>query len=176
MSSPKLRANTPEMPEAAATAGPPDALPALEAAFGPASSAGFGSAVFHAPLAPATDLEQAAFAHYRAFVGPLWDRFGAAAWTDTWRAVYRRPAAQPAAIVAELEQIADADAASAIDLLLHGRDDADAAQRALEAVYNDPAVVDLRVFTIGDGAALSGVVIAGRRGDATEVSLVFLMD
>lgn len=153
-----------------------DVIATLEAAYGPPSAAAFGSAVFHTPLDPATDLEQAALAHYRAFVGPLWDRFGAEAWSSAWREVYRRPKGQTAGIVTELQEITDPQAASAIDLLLNGREDADTAQRALKAAYDDPALVDMRIFTIGDGAALSDVLVAGCRQDATETSLVFLMD
>jgi len=37
---------------------------------------------------------------------------------------------------------------------------------ALFAVYDDPDVSDLCVFTIGDGNATSGLLITGRHGSA----------
>lgn len=43
----------------------PAALSKLEAAYGPPSQAGFGSAVFHEQTPPAADLAQAAQAKYR---------------------------------------------------------------------------------------------------------------
>lgn len=57
----------------------PAAVTALEAAFGGPSPAGFGSAVFYVPLAATSDLDAAAHARYRYFVGDLWERYGEAA-------------------------------------------------------------------------------------------------
>lgn len=51
------------------------------------------------------------------------------------------------------------------------------AKAALVAVYDDPSMADLAVFDIGDGEAMSGIVVAGRRTDTGEATfLVFLMD
>ena len=152
-----------------------EAVAALEAAYGPPSQAAFGSAVFHAPLDPAMDLEQAALAHYQHFVGELWQRFGGSAWRGAWREVYRRPADKPADIVSELQTIDDPEAASAVDMILNGVDDPDAARSALAAVFDDLGMREVGVFAIGDGAAMSGVLVAGRRDDE-EISVVFLMD
>ena len=148
-----------------------DSVAQLEAAYGAPSQAGFGSAVFHAPLDPATDLTAAAQEKYKYFVGELWDRWGEDAWMGPWREVYSRPAGAVPDIVAELGGIADRDAALSAPMLL----DNDPA--ALAAVFDDPALTDLRVFNLGDGAAMSGLLIAGRHA-ATNVAtfLVFLLD
>jgi hypothetical protein len=42
---------------------------------------------------------------------------------------------------------------------------------------DDPAVTELRVFNLGDGGAMSGILVAGRRaGTADATFLVFLLD
>ena len=62
----------------------------LEAAYGAPSQEGFGSAVFYERLKASDDLEQAAFAKYRYFVGEQWERFGEDAWMGPWKVVYTR--------------------------------------------------------------------------------------
>jgi hypothetical protein len=57
----------------------PATVTALEAAYGAPSQAGFGSAVFYAPLPATADLDAAARIQYRYFVGELWERYGEAA-------------------------------------------------------------------------------------------------
>ena len=54
----------------------PGYLERLEAAYGPPSQAGFGSAVFNRRLEAAVELEQVALATYRYFVGDLWEAYG----------------------------------------------------------------------------------------------------
>ena len=54
-------------------------------------------------------------------------------------------------------------------------DDAEGAPPA--AAFDDPAVTELRVFNLGDGEAMSGLLVAGRRQATGEATfLVFLMD
>jgi hypothetical protein len=62
-------------------------------------------------------------------------------------------------------------------MILDTVQDAEQARAALAAAFDDAAVTELSVYNIGDGAAMSGLLIAARRaatGDAT--FLVFLMD
>ena len=62
-------------------------------------------------------------------------------------------------------------------MLLDNIENADMAKAALSGVFDDPAVTELRVFTIGDGEAMSGILIAGRDGGSGEATfLLFLMD
>lgn len=164
------------MPNATSTT-VPTYLAALQAAYGPPSDAGFGSAVFYVVLGADATLEQAALDKYKAFTGELWQRFGEAAWMGPWKEVYARAPGAPADIVAELRGIIDRDAAISVPLILDEVDDAAAAHAALTAAYNDPAVTELRVFNLGDGAEMAGLLIAARR-EATDdaIFLVFLLD
>ncbi len=155
----------------------PAYVAALEAAYGPPSQAGFGSAVFSAPGGQPGDLEQAAQAQYQYFVGDLWQRYGAEAWLQSWRQLYRRPADPQRAIVSELRAINDRAAAQSVALLLDEVDDPQGAQAALSSAFDAPAVTDLAVFQIGDGAVLSGILLAARRGAGGEtIMLIFLLD
>ena len=159
------------------TNGQPDYLVQLEAAFGGPSQQGFGSAVFFETLADTDDLTQASLSKYQTFVGKLWERYGEQAWMGPWRAVYARKAGATPNIVAELRAIADPDTRQSVPMLLDDIDGAEAARVALSAVFDDPAVTELRIFNLGDGEAMSGLLIAGRRGASGETTfLVFLMD
>lgn len=154
-----------------------DGVAKLEAAYGPPSQAAFGSAVFTAKLDKDRDLEQVARETYRSFVGGLWERYGEEAWMGPWKQVYARQDGATADIVGELRGIADQQAATSVPMILDEIDSPEAARAALVAVYDDSAVTDLRVFSIGDGEAMSGLLIASARA-ATGVAtfLVFLMD
>lgn len=149
---------------------------ALKKVYGPPSQAGFGSAVFLEQLAPEADLEQAALRHYRYFVGNLWERYGEAAWMDPWKQVYARPPGAKADIVAEMRAIADPTAKLSIPLLLEPGGDAESAQKALSRAYDDAAISELSLYTLGDGAALSGLLIAGRRQNGEATFIVVLLD
>jgi hypothetical protein len=163
-------------PATPATPTRPDAVTALETAYGASSQAGFGSAVFYAPLPPTGDLAQAALAKYQFFLGDLWQRYGADAWMGSWRQVYTRPPGATHDIVTELRTIDDRDAASSASMILDNIDNAETARAALAAAFDDPAVTELAVFNLGDGAAMSGILVAGRHHDHGAIFLVFLID
>ena len=169
---------TPTPPAAGATASTvrPDAVAALEAVYGPPSQAGFGSAVFYDPLAPGVDLEQAALARYQFFVGDLWERYGADAWMGPWQRVYSRPAGAAREIVAELRALAKRDAAISASVLLDSVEAPEQAQAAMAAAFDDPAVAEVTVYTLGDGGAMAGLLVAGQRQDRGAIFLVFLLD
>ena len=155
----------------------PDDVRSLEAAYGPPSDAAFGSAVFFRQIGASDELESSAKTVYRAFVGKLWDRYGEDAWMGKWRRVYDRGTGTTHGIVAELRSIEDRNASQSVPMLLDGVDDGGSARAALAAAYDDPAVTELSVFTIGDGEAMSGLLVAGRRPQSGETTfLVFLMD
>jgi len=155
----------------------PAYLAALAAAYGGPSQAGFGSAVFRQALQPGDDLAKAAVAWYRHFVGELWQRFGEAAWLGQWKQVYARPSGARPDVVAELRSIGDSAARLSVPMVLENLEGAEAARAALSGAFDDPAVTELRVFNLGDGGAMSGLLIAGRRGATGEATfLAFLMD
>lgn len=145
--------------------------------YGPPSQAGFGSAVFYEPAIAEHDLESVALKCYRHFVGDLWERFGEAAWLGAWKLAYTRSDDQRPDVVAELGAIAQQDVAGFVPvLLLADGPDGEKAQHALAAAYDDPAVSHMRVYTIGDGAALSGLLIAGYRLTHDATILISLLD
>jgi hypothetical protein len=149
---------------------------ALEAAYGAPSQAGMGSAVFFERLAPGADLEKAAVAKYRHFVGASWERFGEKAWMGPWKQVHARPSGARPDVVAELRALPDAQARSSAGMVLDVVEQAEKARAALADAFDDPTVSELRVFNLGDGGAKSGLLVAGRRASGDATFLVFLMD
>lgn len=155
----------------------PDYVTNLEAAYGAPSQAGFGSAVFYMQMSAGDELSKAALAAYRYFVGELWERWGEDAWMGPWKEVYARKAGAKPDIVAELRGITDVDARNSATMILDVVQDAGAGRAALAAAFDDPAVTELRVFNLGDGGAMSGILVAGRRAATGEATfLVFLLD
>jgi hypothetical protein len=155
----------------------PPAVTALTTLYGAPSQAGFGSAVFYEIIEPGSDLEPIALRCYQHFVGKLWEQFGADAWMSAWKQVYVRPNGIQPDIVTELKAIGDPLVAQYVPiLLLTETDDQDRAQQALATVFNHPQVTDLRVYAIGDGAAMSGLLLAGCRTNGEITILVSLLD
>ena len=148
----------------------------LEAAYGAPSQAGFGSAVFYEQVEAASSLEKLALEKYKYFVGDLWERYGEDAWTGPWKEVYARKAGSSRDIVAELQGISDPDARLSVPMILEVVANAEAARQALSAAYDDAAVSELAVYTLGDGEAMSGLLVAGRRDTGEATFLVFLLD
>ncbi len=124
----------------------------------------------------AEDLEAAALKYYRYFLGKTWEQFGEAAWLASWKQVYQRPAADRRDIVTELRRITDPQASSSVTMILDAIDNAEAGRQALSAVYDDAEVATLAVYNLGDGAAMSGLLIAGRDHSGETTLLVFLLD
>ena len=149
----------------------------LESIYGPPSQAAFGSAAFYEQMKSETSLEQMALAQYKYFVGDLWERYGEEAWMGSWKEVYARPADVTHDIVAELRTISDPDAALSVPMILDNIDNAENARSALSAVYDNAATTEVRVFNLGDGGTMSGILVAGRRQATGEaILLVFLLD
>jgi hypothetical protein len=153
----------------------PDYVAELETVYGAPSQSGFGSAVFYEVLEPEADLEPVALRYYQYFVGDLWERFGEAAWMGPWKLVYtRQPGGKPD-IVAELQAIADPTAHLSVPMLLE-LDDAERGKKALSATYDDADVNNLAVYTLGDGEAMSGLLVAGQHSTGEATFLIFLLD
>jgi hypothetical protein len=149
----------------------------LVTVYGAPSQAGFGSAVFYDSIEPGSDLEPVALQYYQHFVGKLWEQFGADAWISAWKQVYARTGGVKPDIVAELQAISDRNAAQFVPILLLAEtENGDQAQQALAAAYDDLQVTDLRIYAIGDGAAMSGLLLAGCRTTGETTILVSLLD
>lgn len=153
-----------------------EAVAKLQALYGPPRQAGLGSAVFRDRVERAEDLEAAALKHYRYFLGKAWEQCGAEVWMGPWQRIYQRQAADRRDIVTELRSIADPAARSSVAMVLEAIPDPEAGRQALAGVYDDAEVATLAVYTVGDGAALSGLLIAGRDRDGETTLLVFLLD
>ncbi len=154
-----------------------EAVAVLQAIYGPPSQSGFGSAVFADLTQPGTDLEPIARHYYQHFVGPLWEQYGESAWMSVWKQIYVRPKGIQPDIVAELKAIADPLAVQYVPILLLTETDDDArAQQALATVFNHPQVTNLSVYAIGDGSAMSGLLLAGSRTSGETTVLISLLD
>jgi hypothetical protein len=152
----------------------PDYVRALEERFGIPSRNGFGSTVLFGTAASRDDLVRLAGHAYRYFVGDLWDRWGEAAWMGVWRLVFERTTSRD--VVAELNQLSDPQAGSSADVVLNSTEDPDSSRTVLAEAFDHPAVKDLLVYTIGDGGAMSGLLVAARRTNGEATFLAFLMD
>ena len=153
----------------------PDYVVDLEKAYGPPSDAGFGSAVFF-EMAADDDLEELAKKYYEHYVGKKWQEWGEDTWMSPWKEVYVRKADVKKNVEKELKSIDDDSAAISVPMILENIEDADAAVGALANAYDDASVKDFRVYNIGDGEAMSGLVLAGCRENGEATFLVFLMD
>jgi hypothetical protein len=154
----------------------PDYVAKLETAYGTPSQSGFGSAVFFEQVVRSEQLEQTALDKYKYFVGELWERYGEDAWMGPWKLVYTRLTGTKHDIVAELRGIQDSDAAVSVPMILDNIEGAEKARVALSSTFDDKSVVELKVFNLGDGGAMSGILVAGRRSNGEATLLVFLLD
>jgi len=148
----------------------------LEAAYGKPSQEGFGSAVFFKKVKTADLLEQIAQEEYEYFVGDKWQQYGPDTWLGAWKEAYCRPADAAHDIIAELNANEDFDTKMQVDMILNNIENADKAREALAAAYDDASVTQLGAYNIGDGEAMSGLLIAGRRQNGEGTFMVFLMD
>lgn len=154
-----------------------DTADRLEDVFGAESDDAFGSAVFRRAVPPGGDLASLAREVYREFVGEVWAQFGADAWLGTWSELASRDEPDGPGVLKLLEGLDDPLTRSAADVLVTGSVDADAARQALEAAFDRPGLSALKVFRIGDGDAMSGLMIAARDGETSAATfLLFLMD
>ena len=144
---------------------------ALAQGYGPPSDAAFGSAVFFQPALPELpELEDAALEAYRRFMGEQWSE-REAVWTSVWACCHERPEGGPADAVGELKSLTAVNDRSSAEMLL----DLEGGATALKAGFDDPATSRFAVYRLGDGEALSGILLAGARTEGV-TSLVFLMD
>lgn len=159
-----------------AEANKPDYVVDLEKAYGPPSDAGFGSAVFFEVAADGDDLEELAQKYYEHYVGAKWQEWGEDTWMGPWKEVYVRKAGAKHDIAKELMGVDDLNVKNSAPMILEVIENADEAVKALAAAYDAAEVEELRVYNIGDGEAMSGLEVAGRRKNGEATFLVFLMD
>ena len=153
----------------------------LEQTFGLPSQAAFGTAVFSETNADAnataddSDLETRAKFWYQNFCGPTWEKFGPQNWLSTWLRVGSR--VQPAVpILQDLASLQDRQSRQSGEFMLEGHADVAATKRALSQAFDNPEMAERQIYRIGDGEAMSGILIAGRHRAGESVFLAFLMD
>ena len=166
------------MPEESVSSfGKPDYVVELERVYGMPSENAFGSSVFYDAVEMSEgSLEQAAIAKYKHFAGETWERYGEENWMAEWRAIYTRDSNTTQDFVVELRSISDPGARLSVSLLIEKGDHTTEAHAALSKAFDDNSVSELQVYKIGDGDAMSGILIASRRPKAGSVFLVLLMD
>ena len=147
----------------------------LEITFGPPSQQAFGSSVFYNPQ-NMPNLEEEAMLHYRYFLGDTWEKLGEANWLSTWGVVYERNLSSPPDIIQELKTIPDRGVRMSAGLLLENQEDAAAAQTALRGAFDQSAIRELKIYRIGDGAAMSGLLIVANIHEKGCLSLILLLD
>lgn len=143
----------------------------LEQFYGGPSKSAYGSAVFFEPGIEAEHLENDSLAKYQYFCGDTWTRFGEENWLTNWSQVFARTDNSQRDIVTELSSLDDRDARRLASMLL----DNVGAHGALRTALDDSQVSEMRVFKMGDGGAMSGLLIAALRPEGA-VYLVFLLD
>ncbi len=148
----------------------------LESEFGSANQNAFGTAVFYEQTADGSiRLEELAQKWYQYFCGPNWERFGPENWLGTWKRVgSNSPKMVP--LVDELTNLEDAQARLSGLTMLDGRENPSTAKRALSRAFDTPAIEERQIYSIGDGGAMSGLLIAGHRSGGENVFLAFLLD
>lgn len=145
--------------------------------FGGESQSTLGAAVFQSPSKLFSgDLEAFAFSSYKHFVGKAWNTFGEENWSRPWGLLYQRTGDTPPNILQELESVSDPTAALAASQLTESHDNPSDAAQALGAVFNAPAIQQLRFYRAGDSEAITGLVIVALAESDRATALVFLMD
>lgn len=142
---------------------------------------GLGLIFDYQALPPAADLGQVAWQFYC-------DRIVEGCrnpedWRQQWQWVYQRAAATPRDCLRELlvgVYLADYDYFQdpLMDALLEEPDPAveDLVKQELSAAFDALEVVDLRIYRIGDGEQIEGILIAAQRTNGEVIMLAYLDD
>lgn len=151
-------------------------IEALEKVYGKPTSTGFGSAVFYEVSKKDLSLAAIALEDYKLFMGEKWNPETASTWMSGWKLVYERNPGISGDIITELYSIKDADAKRSVPLLTELINEPKQAKSALEAAFNNQDLAHLEIFTIGDNAQLSGLLLCALYTDYSACSVICLMD
>lgn len=153
-----------------------DIIKALEQVYGKPGSTGFGSSVFYNMSNQGASLTSIALGDYKLFMGEKWNPETEATWLSGWKIVYERNTGTAPDIIRELNNIKDPDAKRSVPLLTELIENADQGKAALAAAFNHPNISHVAVFTVGDNAEMSGLILSGLYADQTACSVICLMD
>ncbi len=151
-------------------------IDALEKVYGKPNNEGFGSAVFYQAAIKNSGLATIALETYKLFMGDKWNAETEATWMSTWKLVYERSPGKAADILNELNNIKDANAKRSVPLLTELIENAEQGKLALAGAYNHPDVSQVQLFSVGDGAEMSGLLLCGLYADHSACSVICLMD
>ena len=93
-----------------------------------------------------------------------------------WKELYQRSLGGTIGIVSELRSIKVQPFRSCAAMFLDENEDNEAVHLLLSRAFDSDKVRELRIFSIGDGEALSGFLIAAEIADLGRLFLIFLMD
>lgn len=151
----------------------------LEGVFGGASAAAFGSSVFFEKQLSSSyplSLVDASIDKYRHFCGETWTRYGEEKWMSGWQELYHRSPGATAGILCEFSSIKVQPFRSCAAIFLEENEDNDSVHQLLSRAFDSEGVKELRIFSLGDGEAMSGFLIAAEISDLGRLFVTFLMD
>jgi hypothetical protein len=151
-------------------------IEALEKVYGKPVSTGFGSAVFYDESKQNASLASIALNVYKLFMGEKWNAETESTWMSAWKKVYERSPGNAADILSELNNVKDADAKRSVPLLTELVENAEDGQHALAAAFNHADISQVQVYSVGDGEAMSGLLLCGLFSDYSVCSVICLMD
>ncbi|MGC9524506.1 MAG: hypothetical protein ACP5D7_03095 [Limnospira sp.] len=136
-----------------------------------------GVGIFYEQIQPEADLEKMARHHYQYFVGEQWDRHSDA-WMRPWKLIYQRARDIDPCFVAEITAAATLAGEKHQNLfskfLNINPDDYVQAYTVLQTAFDSPEVEDFRVYTIGDGEVVEGLLAISHRRNGETVIFAFL--
>ncbi|WP_017303670.1 hypothetical protein [Spirulina subsalsa] len=148
--------------------------------YSPPNQDGWGVVVFYEQTPPDGDLEALALAQYQYFVGGSHLEF--MRWKPQWKLIYERtPDCEPN-IRQELNAatwVAGLDYEDRIANQLNYDYDSEEnvyAPKVLAVGFNSPQAQDFRVYTLGDGEVMEGLLAISRRRNGETLTLAFLKD
>lgn len=159
--------------------------------YGPPTQKVWHSAVFYEKVEPDTDLDSLAL-RYCQYISRCSDaEFPNSPWFQSWQRIYQRPTHRPPNFFRDLREALIAGGldyedriASDLEIYLYDkslmndlyREDNAAKQGILAAAFDASEVDDFRVYTIGDGEVLEGLLIVAGRSKGEVVILATMSD
>lgn len=147
---------------------------ALEKIYGPSSAEGWGSAVFAGMAKEGEALAATAQKLYQQFLGEKAKSNFDSVWMPAFKQVLVRNGAGK--VLEDLTKIEDPDAKNSVGLLTDAVEDSAGAQQALSSAYDNADLLEVGAFTIGDGEAMSGIILLGSFVDNQYMAVIALMD
>lgn len=127
-----------------------------------------------------SSLETTALMIYQKFCGELWNRFGEAAWMSSWEKVYQRDNTSrtdsSGDFLSEIRSIRNPAIHGLLPMLIDEIEDSELAKKHLAEAFDSPEVREVAVYSIGDGAAMSGLIVASDRINGERICLILLLD